>query len=178
VLTPESSLIREEFDRNDIFSVRRPHRIADRTFHGLVDRILVQAGVKEVKHKTQDSGAILHKVKRCHGFRKFYVTNMIKAKVDWGDREYLTGHKHSRGLDENYDRTDEDDRLKEYLKAVDLPTITEESKLKAKVKELTNKQDEMTLMKVKQEQEMKRMREDMELKFQQILAKIDVKALR
>ena len=62
---------------------------------------------------------------------------MKLAKVDWGDREYLVGHRHSRGLDENYDRTDENDRLQEYLKAVDLLTINEENRLKTKVQQLS-----------------------------------------
>jgi hypothetical protein len=58
---------------------------------------------------------------------------MKKAKVDFSDREYLVGHKVSRGLDVNYDRTDESDRLNEYLKAIDLLTINEENRLKTKV---------------------------------------------
>lgn len=53
---------------------------------------------------------------RAHGFRKFAISTMIKAKVDYNSREYLVGHKMSRGLDVNYDRTSEEDRLLEFLK--------------------------------------------------------------
>ena len=60
---------------------------------------------------------------RAHGFRKFAISTMIKAKVDYNSREYLVGHKMSRGLDVNYDRTSEEDRLLEFFKAVDLLTI-------------------------------------------------------
>lgn len=48
---------------------------------------------------------------------------------------------------------------------VDLLTINEENRLKRKVDELTEKQDEITLMKLKYEKEMKEMREEMELNF-------------
>jgi len=61
---------------------------------------------------------------------------MIKAKVDYNTREYLVGHKMSRGLDVNYDRTSEEDRLAEYLKAVDLLTINSENRLKKKIHQL------------------------------------------
>jgi hypothetical protein len=42
----------------------------------------------------------------------------------------------SRGLDVNYDRTSEEDRLAEYLKAVDLLTINSENRLKKKIHQL------------------------------------------
>lgn len=48
---------------------------------------------------------------------------------------------------------------------VDLLTINEENRLKRKVDEVTEKQDEITLMKLKYEKEMKEMREEMELNF-------------
>ena len=63
---------------------------------------------------------------------------MIKAKLDYESREYLVGHRYSRGLDENYDRTSEEDRLTEYLKAVDYLTINEENRLKLQVAEQQN----------------------------------------
>ena len=43
----------------------------------------------------------------------------------------------------------------------DLLTINEESRLKRKVNELTEKQDEIQLLKLEHRQEMKQMREDM-----------------
>jgi hypothetical protein len=56
--------------------------------------------------------------------------------LDFSDREFLVGHKYSRGLDVNYDRTSEEDRLQEYLKAMDLLTISPENRLR---KELHDK---------------------------------------
>lgn len=79
---------------------------------------------------------------RSYGLRKFYVSQMIKSKVDYNTREYLVGHKVSRGLDVNYDRTSEEDRLEEYAKAIDLLTIAPEYRLKKQIKELESVQAE------------------------------------
>jgi hypothetical protein len=74
---------------------------------------------------------------RTHGLRKLAITQMKHAHLDFNDREYLVGHKHSRGLDIHYDRTTEEDRLTEYVKAIPLLTIdpTQRLKQKSSVKE-------------------------------------------
>jgi hypothetical protein len=64
-----------------------------------------------------------------------------------------------------------------YIGAIDDLTINEENRLRIKVDELTQKQDEIQLMRAKHEHEMKTMREEMEHKFQHILAKIDTRKL-
>ena len=51
---------------------------------------------------TAKKSRILHKVMKSHGFRKFTITQMKKAQLDFSDREYLVGHKGSPGLDVNY----------------------------------------------------------------------------
>jgi integrase len=121
-LKPDTPLIREEFDRNFIGQVKRCRPVSYHTVLRLVDDIIIQSGIRVRIRKIegQQFKHLMHPVQRSHGFRKFAITQMKLAKVDWGDREYLVGHRHSRGLDENYDRTDESDRLQEYLKAVDL----------------------------------------------------------
>ena len=53
--------------------------------------------------------------------------------MDYASREYLVGQRHSRGLDRNYDRTTEEDRLSEFMKAVDLLTINSEHRLKQQI---------------------------------------------
>lgn len=97
----------------------------------------MQSGVKTITPKTEGQAfkKLLQPVKRSHGFRKFAITQMKLAKIDWGDREFMVGHRHSRGLDNNYDRTSQEDRLQEYLKAIDLLTINEENRLRVKVAE-------------------------------------------
>lgn len=79
------------------------------------------------------------------------------------------GHKYSRGLDVNYDRTSEDDRLQEYLKAMDLLTISPENRLRKEIHDkdqiinykLQEKDDALTTL---SDQVMKLMAEVQELK--------------
>ena len=135
-LTPEAPLIRNEFDKYFLEQARKPKPISRHTILRLVDERIIQSGMKERIAKTGHK-SLRHSVQRAHGFRKFIITQMIKAKMDYESREYLVGHRHSRGLDENYDRTSVEDRLSEYLKAVNLLTISEEHRLKEKVRQLT-----------------------------------------
>jgi integrase len=74
-----------------------------------------------------------------HGFRKFFVTQCIRAKVEFGARESLTGHK--KGLDSHYDRRNESEYLAEYSKAIDLLTIDPKNRLERRVAQLTIKAD-------------------------------------
>lgn len=138
-LGPNSPLIRKRFDNYNPDDVKNPQPLLYYTFGKLMQGITTRSGVRQRRPKKegQQFKQSLHPVKLCHGFRKFTITQMIKAKLDYGAREYLVGHRHSRGLDENYDRTTVEDRLQEYLKAVDLLTISNENRLQQKVEQLT-----------------------------------------
>jgi integrase len=63
---------------------------------------------------------------RSHGFRKFWNTIMIKARVESNTRHALAGHRAVRGLDINYDRTPDSE---EYVKAIPLLTIDPNQRL-------------------------------------------------
>jgi hypothetical protein len=80
-----------------------------------------------------------HPFKSSHGFRKSFETQcemVIKSE----DVEILMGHGSSkRGLKANYYRPKEEYLLEQYLKAADLLTINESQKLKKKVEELSEK---------------------------------------
>jgi integrase len=132
-LKPSSPLIREQFDSNDLFQVARPKFLKLIGFFVMMDKMLWRSGLR-IKTKREDR-AIRHDIMRSHGMRKFAITQMIKAKVDFSARSFLVGHRQSRGLDVNYDRTTEEDRLQEYLKAVDLLTISSENRLRKEVQE-------------------------------------------
>ena len=80
------------------------------------------------------SGVKTSEVMRSHGFRKHYVTQSIKAKVDYNAWEYLVGHRLPRD-DPSYDRTSEEDRLSEYAKVIDSLTISPENKLRERIAE-------------------------------------------
>ena len=132
VLKPTSPLIREQFDPNDSFQVKRARFLGLDTFRRMIDRMLWSSGLR-IRTKKKDRH--IHDVMRSHGFRKFTVTQMVKSKLDYNVREYLIGHKHSLGLDMHYDRTSEEDRLSEYMKAMDLLTISPENRLRRQVQE-------------------------------------------
>jgi integrase len=151
-LTSETQLIREQFDRNDLFRVRNPHKISLYTLLGILTAVLVSSGVRTVVPDTEnkDRGK-RREVARAHGFRKFTTTNMIRARVNPEIREMLLGH--SIGLSGSYYRPDSREMLQEYLKAVDLLTISDENRLRIKVDELTTKtKDDDYIIKTKLEE--------------------------
>ena len=134
------------------------------TFVDSVYRIVYKAGLRTRTHDTRTR----HTHMLDHAFRKFANTKMIEAGVDHNTKEFLLGHKISRGLDNSYDRTPAKIRLKEYLRAMDLLTISPENRLRKQVAE----QDYtiQTKMKEKDEQiqeltrqmiEMRQMHDDM-----------------
>jgi integrase len=123
-LKPTSPLIREQFDIEDPFAGIHANAVKHRSIEYIVNTIIKRSGIKTKE------------VARSHGLRKFCITQMIKAKVDFSAREYMVGHKVSRGLDVNYDRTTEEDRLQEYLKAADLLTINPENRLRLKIEQM------------------------------------------
>jgi hypothetical protein len=143
----------------------------------IIFSLLNKTGVRPIKPQTECKPIERTSLPMTHGFRKFCITNMIRAKVEFGAREFMMGHKTSRGLDASYDRRNEDEILQEYIKAIDFLTINEENKLRRKIETLTERQDEIQKIKNEHKHEMKSMREEMENKFQQLLAKIDIAKL-
>lgn len=134
-LKPDAPLLRNHFDANSKgtrAAANEQKFIGHRSFHNTIDRMLVRAGLKVVRSWENRE---LNEVMASHGFRKFCITQMKKAKVDFNDREALVSHRLSRGLDVNYDRTEDEDRLQEFLMAMDLLTISPKNRLKKQVAE-------------------------------------------
>jgi hypothetical protein len=160
-----------------MFCIKHPKKIKLRSVCKILEEKLHRSGIMLSGRlvEGQRRGVKRNPVPRAHGFRKFVTTNMIRSKLNPEAREMLLGH--SIGLSNSYYRPGEEEVLAEYLKAVDLLTINEESRLKIKVEELTEKRNEIQLMKESHEQEMKAMREEMEKKFQELFTRIDVTKL-
>lgn len=151
-LDQNSPIIRKVFDMNDLEQIRKKSEpVALNTIGKVLDLCLVKSGLKTVDHTARSR----KEVARAHGFRKFFTTQLVNSKVNPEIREMLLGHR--IGLTSAYYRPTEDEILGEYLKAIDYLTINEENRLRAKVNELTEKQDEITLMRLKHEQDMKEM---------------------
>ncbi len=190
-ITGESWLIRDQWQK---MSKTHGHRIGQATLPKKLDaegirRLIYDAwkiqGVISV-HTLDSEGK--SRFKSSHGFRKFFQTQcemIIKSE----DVEILMGHGFSRrGLKANYYRPKEEYLLQQYLKVVDLVTVNEEQKLSIQVKELLDKdrsnefiikeklqekEQQIEKLNEKYEESIKSLKEEMELKFRQILSKID-----
>jgi hypothetical protein len=95
--------------------------------------------------------------------------------------EYVMGHR--SGLTKSYFKpTDTEllegnDKTQGYVAAINDLTINEEYRLHKKIDELTKKKDEIELREIKHREELKSMREEMESKFQQLFAEIEISRL-
>ena len=174
ILTENSLLFREQYDKNDVFNINRPQMLRAESIGKLITDTLDDAGILGVRRlltKQEKDTVVRAKIRkeiaRCNGFRKFVNTNFVRAKVDPIKKEMLLGHKRSLGLDVNYYRPNEDELLQEYLKAVDYLTIDNEHRLQRKVVELTQKQDDIELMKAEQRRKDLELREQMQQQQQQ-----------
>jgi hypothetical protein len=132
----------------------------------MMDNLLWKSGLKT---RTRREERVRHEVMRYHGLRKFAIPQMIKAKVDFSAREFLVGHRQSRGLDVNSARTAEEDRLFEYLKAMDLSTISPENRLRKQVAEQEYTIQHKLAAKDKQIEEMMRKQDQFEQLIQSLI---------
>lgn len=162
----KAPLIREKFNSKNKSISKRPKFVHLKTLHTSMNELLIKTGVrirtkKEDKHK--------HENMESHGFRKFANTQMIKAGVDYNTKEYLLGHRKNLGLDTSYDRTPEEDRLQEYLKAMDLLTISPENRLRLQVQEQEYTIQHKLAEKDKQIEDMARKQEQFEQLIQSLI---------
>ncbi|MGI0033813.1 MAG: tyrosine-type recombinase/integrase [Nitrososphaeraceae archaeon] len=132
-LEPESYLIREQFDINDVEQVRsKGFPIKTNTIKNQLAVILVRAGIRTMDHTNGHRSR--HQVKTSHGFRKFFETQLIESDVNLIVMKLLMGHDIK--LDGSYYRPTEEFMLSEYEKAIDNLTINEENRLRKKVETL------------------------------------------
>jgi integrase len=155
-ITKDSPLLRNPFNANlpQVKKLNKPKHV--KSFVYPIYRIAIKAGLRTRTNNRQTQ----HKNMLDHAFRKTVDTQMIKAEVEYNTKEYLLGHKSSRGLDKHYDRTPVKDRLNQYLKSVELLTISPENRLRKQVAEqeytiqhkLAEKDNQIEEMMRKQEQ--------------------------
>lgn len=129
-ITENSPLLRNSVN-STLSNIKRNKVKPLKTFVDSVYRIVSKAGLRTRTHDTRTR----HKHMLDHAFRKFANTKMIEAGVEHNTKEFLLSHKISRGLDNSYDRTPAKIRLKEYLKAIELLTISPENRLRKQVAE-------------------------------------------
>jgi integrase len=179
-----SPLIREEFNIHDQIRAARPKHLGVHTFLKLIKSVGIRSGVIEISPVLENGRWRRRPVKQTHGLRKFWQTIAINAGMAPLYTEFLMGHRSGGLALESYVRPSESDLLEGndkmigFAGVIDALTINEENKLRRRVEALTEKQDEVQRMKAKYEQEINTLREEMQNKFQQILARIDVGTLK
>jgi integrase len=152
-LDPNSPLIRNQFNADDLIHVKNPKDVTTSTIGKIIESKLRQAGLRQIEHATENKYAsqIRKTIPMIHGFRKFFNTALMNSDVHPSFKKLLMGH--SVQLDEvYYDKGSEKSRaklLEEYCKAIDALTINEENRLKLENQQI--KQRNETLEKDKDE---------------------------
>jgi site-specific recombinase XerD len=132
-ITPDSPLLATLGDD--------PRSLKLNSIISLLNRVLLDAGIR-IEGDTQYRR---HRVARFHSLRKHYNTCLAKAGVKPALKEVLMGHY--IGLESSYLRPTEDELLTEYLKAVDLLTISEEKNLRHQVEKLKTEVSDIDTLK-------------------------------
>jgi integrase len=143
VLTPQSYLMREQFDVRNPFQISRNKPISIWTIKWKMIDIAKRAGVRSPD------------VKASHSFRKFFTTQLINSKVNPEIREMLLGHK--IGLASCYYRPTEEEMYLEYQKSENNMTIEPSQRLQKKVELLTIEKSKVDLALLQIDEMKKRM---------------------
>ena len=118
-----SPLIREQFEQGNRTLATKPRKMSLGSIEKTFERTVKRSGINT-----------FGKVMMSHGCRKFAITEMIKEHVDWEVREFLVGHKHTRGVTgESYDRLTPADRLEEWKKCINALTIDKSFQLEKEI---------------------------------------------
>ncbi len=174
-LTSGTPVFRDQFDRDDPNSIQNVRPMKLRTIERLISRSLEKSGIRTVEKITDfhsEKGKIRKNVRLTAGFRKFFDTQLIYAKVEPHIKELFMGH--NIGLYDHYFKPGEDFVLQEYIKAINNLTINEENRLRKEITDLIRKNNMLENMEIKHNEEIQAIRKDMESKFQQIVTKIDI----
>jgi integrase len=151
VLNLKSPLFRLDFDPRDINQVNDSTPLSYNAIKSRLRHLLIRSGIRvfESLSKEDTAGKYRYSVKAAHGLRKFCITQMGKSRMDPEIREMLVGHK--LGVRAVYLKYPEEDRLNEYLRAVDNLTINAENRLKKELDEY--KKQEREIQELKQEKD-------------------------
>jgi hypothetical protein len=83
-----------------------------------------------------------------HAFRKFTISNMIRARLEPNARRLLVGQE-LEGMDSHYDRREQSELLEEYCKAIDYLTIDPTFRMSQEIQTLKVEKSEMEMLKQK-----------------------------
>ena len=128
-LTKESPLVRNDFSKFNEESINDVQQLRENNVNTVIRQLILKANIRN-----PNGNRLERKDKQlAHAFRKFFNTKLVEANVNYLYKEKFMGHKVSIGLDKSYFRPEE--MLKEYVKAINNLTISDEERLKVELKE-------------------------------------------
>jgi len=145
-INDNSFLIREQFDIRDKFAIGACKGIG---------REVLQWKLRDIARR---SNVRSKQVPIAHGFRKFFITQLVNSKVNPEIREMLSGHKIA--LASCYYRPTEDEMYQEYQKSVNNLTINEEYRLKIKMEKIESEKSRIELMELKHQMDLENVKLD------------------
>jgi integrase len=126
-ITENSPVFRKEFNRRDDIEIANAEAITKFSINHIVVELLDRSGVRPRGRMTPEEIQRGINTKRTeiqmnHAFRKFTISNMIRARLEPNARRLLVGQE-LEGMDSHYDRREQSELLEEYGKAIDYLTI-------------------------------------------------------
>jgi integrase len=147
-ITPESYLIRKQFDRqnprpqlkkvSDATDPPHKHKVSESNIQYIIYQLIYDSGIRDNEDKKKRNGE-RHKNMAAHAFRNFFQNKCLESGIDPMYVESLM--EHNLGVTKHYYRPSsingENSLLELYVKkAMPLLTISDESRLKLKNREL------------------------------------------
>ena len=123
-LDSKSPLIREQFNKDNPFTINTPRFLSERGIERIIDTDLRKSGIRKIGE-----------VHVSHGFRKFFFSECEKSGMKSINVKMLMGH--NIGVSGHYYRPSELDLLEDYMThAANALTIDPNQRLQTRVKEL------------------------------------------
>lgn len=135
-----SPLFRKEFNRRDDIDIANAVSITKATINHIVVELLDKSAVRPKQRMIPEELQKGLNTKRTeiqmnHAFRKFTISNMIRARLEPNARRLLVGQE-LEGMDSHYDRREQSELLEEYCKGIDYLTIDPTFRLTQEVQTL------------------------------------------
>lgn len=137
VITPQSPLIREQFDRRDQFAIGHPRRVKEPALAGKITELAEAAGLRtRVQLKEgQKPASIRSNIPKTNGFRRFYCGVLADSGLLTERRWLLEGHS-LKGNDSAYLKITTEDLYNQFMLAHDNLLIDQSHKLRERVQKM------------------------------------------
>ncbi len=121
-VTDDSPLLRNQFNVRDAFAIKNARAVGTVALQWILRKLAIRCDV------------FSNEVPLAHGYRKFWMTQAVKSKLNPEIREMLLGHK--IGVASAYYRPQVDEMYAEYQKGIDNFTIDPSQRLQREVQVL------------------------------------------